>query len=431
MSQELTKTSGSAVVQIGTTVTEGFGSTEIQRSAETASTAVAARARAEVEARFVVADRRPRDIERFRVRLLKECKRTGFAELAEYERPVGRQKNEDTGQWEQKIARGPTIRLIETAIQNYGNVVAESPVVFEGDDFRIVRAQMCDLETNTTWTADVVVAKRIEKRGDKKGHPPLGREVVGQRINSSGDTTFLVTATDDEVSVRQLALISKAQRKNAERLLPSDIIHEALSECRKTLAAADAQDPNAAKRKVIDGFATLNVEPAAIAEYAQKPLDRLQPAEVMELRRLYAAIRDGETTWEKAMEAKAPSGNKEQAAAVAQNKIDLLKKQAAQNNPQTETGSGKNPEPIATTEGSGETPGGSQTERREIPPASTRGQDEPPANLKNLDEWPDQPVDEYYMVKGMVYRSAERDGNYVAWVPEPRRGGRLNLGGKK
>lgn len=432
MTQELTKTNGSAVVQIGTTVTEGFGSTEIQRSAETASTAVAARARAEIEARFVMADRRPRDIERFRVRLLKECRRTGFAELAEYERPVGRQKNEDTGHWEQKIARGPTIRLIETAIQNYGNVVAESPVVFEGDDFRIVRAQMCDLETNTTWTADVVVAKRIEKRGDKKGHPPLGREVVGQRINSSGEATFLVTATDDEVSVRQLALISKAQRKNAERLLPSDIIHEALSECRKTLAAADAQDPDAARRKLIDAFASLNIDPAAIAEYSSKPLDRLQPADIAELRRVYAAIRDGEMTWEQAMEAKAPvSGSKEQAAAVGQAKFDLLKKQANQDNPQPqETGSGKSPEPIRTTEGSGETPGGSQTERREIPPASTPGSDQPPANLKNLDEWPDQPVDEFYRVQGMIYRSAEKDGNYVAWVPEPRRG-RLNLGGKK
>lgn len=432
MSQELTRTNGGSVAP-SVTITEGFGTREIERSAETATSAVAARAQAEVQARFIVADRRPRDVERFRVRLLRECKRPGFAELAEYERPVGRQKNENTGQWEQKIARGPTIRLIETAVQNYGNVVAEAPVVFEGDEFRIVRAQMCDLETNTTWTQDVVVPKRVEKRGDNKGRPPLGREVVSQRINSGGDTTYLVTATDDEVAVKQLALISKAQRKNAERLLPSDIIHEALDECRRTLAAADAKDPDATKRKVIDGFAALNIEPSAIAEYVGKPLDRLQPADVRSLQRLWVAITNGDTTWEQAMEAKDPtSGSKEQAEAAAKAKIELLKKQAQQNNPQQSDGGGSNSGQVATAPESGQTVSGSEPERREIPPASTPGpSDHPPANLKNLDEWPDQPVDEWYQVKGLIYRSAERDGNYVQWIPEPKRGGRLNLGGRK
>ena len=427
MSEKGDVVGSTAVVKIGTTEVEGFGTREIERSSETASSAVAARARAEVEARFVVADRRPRDIERFRVRLLKECKRTGFAELAEYERPVGKEKNRVTGAWEQKIARGPTIRLIETAIQHYGNAVAEAPVVFEGDEFRIVRAQMCDLETNTTWTQDVVIPKRVEKRGFG-GKPPEGREIVGQRINSGGDTTYLVSATDDEVNVKQSALISKAQRKNAERLLPSDIIHEALAECRKTLAAADGQDPDAAKRKVIDAFATVNVDPASLAEYCGKPLDRMQPGDVTELRRVFTSIREGESTWEQAMEAKNPEGSKQAAQDVAAAKLAALRQPKKENPTTTAEGGGSNPGQVATDQDGGKTDARqSAGTNREIPPASTPG---PPVNLIDHADWPDPPTGEWLKVAGKVYHSAENDGNYVEVKAEPaKRQNRLNLGG--
>src|SRR5690349_15619824 len=58
----------------GEVIREEFGADQIERRGETASVAIAAREKAAVEARYVVAMRNPRDVDNFRVRLLKECR---------------------------------------------------------------------------------------------------------------------------------------------------------------------------------------------------------------------------------------------------------------------------------------------------------------------------------------------------------------------
>lgn len=329
--QKMTQTNGSLVPArqaAGEVLRQEFGVEQVERRGETASVAIAAREKAAVEARYIVAMRNPRDVDNFRVRLLKECRRSGFAETAEYERPVGREKDEETGEWKQKIARGPSIRLIETATQHFGNLDAVAPIIFESDEFRIVQARMTDLETNTSWSQDIIVPKRIEKRGFGKGNkvePPKGREVISQRINSGGDTTFLVAATDAEVNQLQTSMISKAQRKNGERLLPSDIIHEAVEACRRTLAAIDSEDPDGAKRKIIDNFANLNIMPKDLVEYLGKPIDRLQPSELKQLRGLFVAITNGELSWEEALKARDAVGSREEQQAAASDKLNALR----------------------------------------------------------------------------------------------------------
>lgn len=308
------------------TVTQGFGTQAVTKSPETSSAAVAARAQAEVNAKFIVAERRQRDIERFRVRLLKDCQRKGFAERAEYERPVGWERDEQSGRLVRKIARGPSIRLIEAAVRHYGNVDAQAPAIFEGDDFRILRTQMCDLETNTHWSTDVIVPKRVERRGDDKGKPPKGREVISERVNSNGEKTYLVTATDDEVQARQNSLISKAQRNNGRRLLPEDIIEEALEACRQTMQNEYSKDPDGERRKIIDAFAGLRVDPAEIALFVEKPLDRLQPADLERLRKVWAGLRDGDFTWEELMEQVNPAGSRDAQKDVVSQKLASLRK---------------------------------------------------------------------------------------------------------
>jgi hypothetical protein len=293
MEQDLTRTN-SGITR------EGFGTSELIPQSETGAAAIAAREQAAVQARYIMALQRPRDMERFRVRLLQECKRLGFAETAEYSRPVGKEKDQQTGKWSTIIARGPSIRLIEAALRHFGNVDAEAQVVFENAEGRVVRCRVIDLESNSSWTQDIAISKRVEKRG-WDGKPPAGRHVVGQRINSENEVTYLVAATDDETNVRQMALVSKAQRKNAERLLPSDIIAEAIIECRAVVEKGLKADPQGQMRKTIDAFAELRIEPAELAAYIGKPLERMQPADIAELRRVFAAIKDGEMNWEDAV----------------------------------------------------------------------------------------------------------------------------------
>lgn len=336
---------GEVAAQAGQLVRQDFSGREVENRGETAAAALAARAKAEVEARYLMALHRPRDIENFRARLLKECLRPGFADAAEYRRPVGGGK----------IATGPTIRLLESAIQHYGNIAADSPVTYETAEVRLVRAQMTDLETNTTWAQDIVIPKSIERRGDAEGNPPSGRVVISQRINSEKAVTFLVVATDDEIGVKQLALVSKAQRNNGQRLLPADIIAEALKAARATRATRDAEDPDASKRAAIDAFSSLNVTPADLAKFLGKTMDRLQPADLEELRGIYGAIKSGEYTWDAAMADKdAQRYDGGSAAAQKEELAKLLNLKKGQPKGEAETSTGetasKSPEAGAATE---------------------------------------------------------------------------------
>ena len=54
----------------------------LMQSNETASAVLAAQARAVIEARYLIAINRPRDLDVVREKLLKECRRPGFAEVA-------------------------------------------------------------------------------------------------------------------------------------------------------------------------------------------------------------------------------------------------------------------------------------------------------------------------------------------------------------
>jgi hypothetical protein len=362
------------MVQAGQLVRQDFGSREVENKAETASSAVAAREEAAVQARFIMAMRNPRSVERFRVDLLKECKRPGFAELAEYERPVGKEKNEETGKWEEKYARGPSVHLIRTALALYSNVLVDSATIYENADTRIVHAYVLDLERNVSWARSVVVSKVVERRGyGPKNEPPKGRTIVGERPNSNGDMTYLVLATDDETRTKEANLIAKAQRENGRSILPRDIIDEAIRVANATLDSKDAEDPDAAARKVIDLFVQeAKIKPEELGEYLGHSLERVTPAELKELRRVFVAIREGNATWEEVMMAKNPAGSKEAAAEVARQKLANLGNKKETSKPKAEDGGARTTGPVATEPVTGKTDSGDRNDR-ETPAATNPG----------------------------------------------------------
>lgn len=286
----------------GTEVNEGFSSTSMVRGAETASSAVAAQAKAAVEARFILALKRPRDIDAVRLAILKECKRPGFAAVARYRKPVG------------EGVEGPSIRFAEAAIRCMGNITPEVATVYEDPDKRIMRVSVTDLEANVTYSGDVTIEKTVERSSLKDGQVPLR-----VRKNSVGKATYLVTATEDDLLNKQNALVSKQLRTLALRLVPGDILEEAMMTVIATLEREDAADPTTARKKLVDGFDRLGVKPSALRDYLGHDLDGVTPAEMVELRAVGASIRDGETTWKDALDhklrttkANAPEGDKPQ-----------------------------------------------------------------------------------------------------------------------
>ncbi len=264
-------------------------STALAPTGETASTAMAVQAKAMVEARYIMAERHPRDFDVVRSKFLHNCERPSFAEVAIYNKPIG------------KGVTGPSIRFAEAALRCMGNIDTPTFTVYDDDQKRIVRVCTTDLETNVTYTLDVTITKTVERRKVQQGE-----EVLGSRLNSYGDKLYILRATDDDILNKQNALISKAVRTLGLRLVDGDLVDEGMFVVRQTLAKKDKEDPDGAKKKLFDGFESLGVLPNQLKEYLGHNNSTLNPKELADLRGLYAALRDGETTWREIMDSRKP-----------------------------------------------------------------------------------------------------------------------------
>lgn len=278
---------------------------------ETASSTLAAQARAVIEARYLMAERHPRDLDVVREKLLKECKRPGFAQVARYLKPVG------------KGVEGFSIRFAEAAIRFMQNVSVEQMTLYDDREKRIVRVTVADCETNTAYFSDITVEKTVERRSAKEMD-----EVIRTRQNKNGDMLFIIAATEEDLLNKQNALVSKSIRTNGLRLIPGDILEECREQVIDTQKKLDAQDPDSARRKIFDVFATVGVTVEALKAYLGHDATILTQKELLDLRAHYAAIRDGESTWREIMEAKFPTPIKAEGKGVAAVKEKLKTKKA-------------------------------------------------------------------------------------------------------
>lgn len=255
---------------------------------ETSSTVLAAQAKALVEARYTVAIHRPRDLDVVRARLLADAKRPGFAQVAIYRKPIGK----DESKW----PVGPSIRFAESAIRSMGNCVVEAITIFDDKDRRIVRVTATDLESNTSWSNDATIQKTVEKSYVKDGET-----IISSRTNSYGKPVYTVPATDDDILNKVNALLSKSYRTLGLRLVPGDIIEEVMDECWKTRSTEDAKDPDATRRQIFDAFGRQGVTIEQLKAYLGHDAKALTTKEQESLRSLFNALKDGETSWAEIM----------------------------------------------------------------------------------------------------------------------------------
>jgi len=145
-------------------------------------------------------------------------------------------------------------------------------------------------------------------------------------VNSKGETVYIVPATDDEMLNQTNALISKALRTLIMRHIPGDIVDEAMALCIATVRDKDAKDPDAARRAVFDAFASIGVMADQLAAYLGHTGQALTPAELAELRAVFAAIRDGEATWQEVIEHKQGAAEGETESPKAGKVADVIQK---------------------------------------------------------------------------------------------------------
>lgn len=248
--------------------------------ADPAAVAAAESVKARIQSAYIMAIQKPRDYDQARVKILDACKRPGFAEKVEYSKPVGK-----------SAIVGPSVRFAETALREWGNIQSEIQIIYEDERVQRIQVSLTDLETNTTFSAPVIINKTVERKYAND------RDVIATRTNTNGGKVYIVTATEDELANKRGASISKALRNEGLRLIPQEIIEEAIETARSTMRKRDAADPDAARKKIVDAFYSLGVQPKDLEAYLQHPIGQCSPAELQELRSMYSAIRDGEAKW--------------------------------------------------------------------------------------------------------------------------------------
>lgn len=256
--------------------------TQLPARGEMATAAMAAKAKATIEARYAIAfqpiNRRQYDV--VRQSILSACKRPDFAASARYHKPVG------TG-----TIDGFSIRFAEEAIKAMKNISVESTTIYEDDMQRVVQINVTDLENNITYGKEVSVQKTVERRKLKDG-----QSSISQRVNTNGETVYLVAATEDEISNKIASAESKVIRNCGLRLVPSDILEEAERAIFDTMENGGS-DPKAEIKKLADAFALLNISAAELVKYLGHPLDTISPKERADLRGIYTTIKEGSASW--------------------------------------------------------------------------------------------------------------------------------------
>jgi len=281
------------------------------RTGSAVQAAAVARATALAQAPFVMALNRPRDADAVYSRLVnRECKRPVFAAKALYRKPIGK------GQ----TIEGLSIRFAEAAMQCYGNFAVETKAIEETRETRTLVTTAYDYENNVTWSEEYTVEKTVERK-----HVREGQEVLGKRLNSYGEVVYLVLATEGDLLVKEGAMVSKHARNCVLHLLPADLKQACLDQIKATQSDADAKDPDDARRRLFTAFAEVGVPVDELKRYLGHDASALSPAELGDLRGVYQAIKDGETTWRDVIE-KGDAGPGESAKPAPSN-VDAVKEE--------------------------------------------------------------------------------------------------------
>lgn len=381
MTETMETESGEQIEQPRTNQIARRGFDSVSLASENAATqALIAKATADIQARWVMALRRPRNLDDVRQDLIQECKRPGFARVAMYHVPRG------GGQ-----VHGLSIRFAEVAARCMGNMSIESQTLFDSKTERVVRVSVTDFETNVAWWKDVTVAKTVERKKLGKGQRP-----ISQRVNSYGDPVYIVEATDDDVATKEAALISKAARTLILRLIPGHLQDEMRGIITKTAQDEAAKDPNAARNRALDAFGELGIAPSEVLDYLGKPFEQATKDDWIELSQLMQALRERETTWAEALagalerrekrngsHGKAPEAGAPTPAPASDKPAPAKKPQgAAAVKNQIQQGQPKTSPPPATTTPPKTEPKPEPAAAATPPPAKT----EPPAAIPRADD---------------------------------------------
>jgi len=290
-------------------------------------------AQAQIQSAYIMAERHPRDWDAAEQQVLKECRRPQFcaidpdpkkygSSIAMYGVPRGGKFEGD--KWVPNIVRDLTIRFAEMALPYIKNASVDLWPMGEDEQQRVFRVVRIDYESNVAEGEIIIVPKTVERSKVKDGDI-----VVSQRTNSYGKPVYIVRATNEEMEQTKLVQYSKRKRNLVLSMLPGWLKEAAKAQILATQRTVDAKDPDAARRALYAGFAEVGVSVENLKSYLGHSND-LSPAEVEDLRVLYAGIAGGHTTWKEILAAKEGENEDEATTTAIDEAIKVLELTPAQ-----------------------------------------------------------------------------------------------------
>ena len=217
---------------------------------------------AETQAKYMMAQRFPRDVVAAMDRILNAFTRPTLAEKAEYQFARG---GSDIS--------GPSIRAFEAIAQQWGNMEQGFAEVSretgsDGVNFSVVEAYCTDLEG----------------RGGKR----LRFIVRHWRDTKSGGYKL-----KDERDIYELVANQAQRRVRAciQAMIPGDVVEAAMAQAEVTLKTTADTSPEAMV-KMLAAFAPWGITKDHIEKRIQRRIEAIQPAQVVTLKRIYASLRD-------------------------------------------------------------------------------------------------------------------------------------------
>ena len=256
-----------------------------------------AREAQEVQAMMVIAKRFPRDQIGAMDRILQACARPTLAEGALYSYSRGGTD-----------VTGPSIRLAEALAQTWGNLQFGIRELEQRNGESTVEAFAWDLETNTR---QVKVFQVPHMRHTKKGSYKL----------------------EDPRDIYEMVANQGARRLRACILgvIPGDVIESAVKQCEVTLTTSADTSPEAVK-KMVDAFAAFGVNRDQIEKRIQRRLDSITPALMVQMKKIYASLRDGMSSAGDWFEVEAGTSDANAAATVSRTEAVKERLKAGKNN---------------------------------------------------------------------------------------------------
>jgi hypothetical protein len=201
-------------------------------------------------------------------------------------------------------------------------VDVRSEVSYEDADIRKIEVSVLDLETNTAYSKEVTIEKTVESRKIKEGQAPP----IGERINSQGARVYLYPATEADMLMKEGAQVSRIIRTLGLRMIPGDILEECARQIDATIRGEVKSDIGSARKRLVDAFQSLQIQPEALSTYCGKPIDQFDGENIAELRGVYTAIREEGARWSEILENKL--GTREKKAEKAADSAALIPKKA-------------------------------------------------------------------------------------------------------